>query len=95
MRRPGSESSDRPRELLELVAHRLVGHMPVARELVRERAHVARSLHVVLSAERVDTDTLSTDVAGGHGEVRHAHDHGRALAVLGDAEAVVDAGVAR
>ena len=30
------------------------------------------------------------DVAGGHGEIGHAHDHGGSLAVLGDAEAVVD-----
>ena len=36
----------------------------------------------------------AADVAGRHGEVGHAHDHGRALAVLGDAEAVVDRAVA-
>ena len=34
------------------------------------------------------------DVAGGHGEIRHAHHHGRALAVLGDAQAVIDRAVA-
>ena len=39
-------------------------------------------------------DALAADVAGGHREVGDAHDHRRALAVLGDAEAVVDRGVA-
>ena len=72
----------------------VVGDVPVAGQLVGERAHVARALHVVLAAQRVDADAFVADVAGGHREVGHAHDHGRALAVLGDAEAVVDRGVA-
>ena len=80
--------------LLEQLARRLVGDMAVARELVRERAHVAGALHVVLAAQRVHADALVADVAGDHGEVGHGHDHGRALAVLGDAEAVVDGRVA-
>ena len=73
---------------------RVVGDVAVAGELVRERAHVARALHVVLAAQRVHADADAADVAGRHGEVRHAHDHGRALAVLGDAEAVIDRAVA-
>ena len=60
---------------------------------MREGAHVAGALHVVLAAERVDADPAPTDVAGRHREVCHGHDHGRALAVLGDAEAVVDGGI--
>ena len=80
--------------LLEQLARRLVGDVAVAGELVRERAHVARALHVVLAAQRVHADALVADVAGDHGEVGHGHDHGRALAVLGDAEAVVDGRVA-
>ena len=58
-----------------------------------EGAHVAGALHVVLAAQRVDADPGSADIAGGHREVRHRHDHGRALAVLGHAEPVVDGGV--
>ena len=62
---------------------------------MRERAHVAAALHVVLSAQRVHADALAADVAGDHREVRDRH-HGRAaLAVLGDAEAVVDRRVGR
>ena len=68
----------------------VVGHVPVAGELVRERPHVAGALHVVLPAQRVHADALAADVAGDHGQVGHAHHHRRALAVLGDAEAVVD-----
>ena len=78
----------------EDAAHRLVVDGPVAGELVRERAHVAGALDVVLAAQRVDADAGAADVAGGHGEIGHRHDHGRALAVLGDAESVVDGAVA-
>ena len=70
------------------------GDVAVAGELVREGAHVAGALDVVLPAERVDADALAADVAGDHGQVGHAHHHRRALGVLGDAEAVVDRGVA-
>ena len=34
------------------------------------------------------------EIAGRHGEVGDAHDRGRALSMLGDAEAVIDRGVA-
>jgi hypothetical protein len=66
----------------------------VARQFVREAAHVAGALHVVLPAQRIDADALAADVAGGHGEVGDG-DHGRrALRMLGDAQPVVDRGVA-
>ena len=80
---------------LEQRAHGRVRDVTVARQLVRERAHVARALHVVLAAQRVHADAFAADVAGGHREVRDADDGGRALAVLGDAEAVVDRRVRR
>ena len=80
--------------LLEQPARRLVGDVAIAGELVRERAHVARALHVVLAAQRVHADAFAADVAGDHREVGDGHDGGRALAVLGDAEAVVDGRVA-
>src|SRR5690606_23706701 len=78
---------------LERTADFVVGYRPVSCELVRERAHVAGALHVVLTAQRVHPAAREADVAGGHRQVRHAHDHGRALAVFGDAEAVVDGAV--
>ena len=81
-------------ELLELMADGVVGHVAVAGQLVGERAHVARALHVVLAPQRVDAYAITADVARRHCQVRHAHDHRRALAVLGNAEAVVDRGVA-
>src|SRR2546430_11054534 len=61
---------------------------------VGEGAHVARALHVVLTAQRADAHALAAEVAGGHGEVGDAHDGGRALAVLGDPEPIVDGAVA-
>ena len=61
---------------------------------MRERAHVARALHVVLAAQRIHADAGPADVARRHGEVGDRHDRRRALAVLGDAEAVVDRRVA-
>ena len=80
--------------LLEDVAHALVGNVAIARQLVRERAHVAGALHVVLAAQRIHAHARPADVAGGHGDIRHAHDHGRPLAVLGHAEPVVDGAIA-
>ena len=79
---------------VELVARHLVGQMPVAGQLMRERAHVAGALHVVLAAQRIHAHAFAAEVAGGHGEVGDAHHHGAALAVLGDAEAVVDGAIA-
>ena len=77
--------------------HRLVdaadvveADVAVARQLVREGAHVAGALHVVLPAERVDADAFTPDVSRDHGQVGQTHDHRRALTVLGDAESVVD-----
>ena len=94
MRRPGSTSSGTPQRVFEHAAHARVGHVTVAAELVRERSHVAGALHVVLAAQRVDADAFPSEIAGGHREIRDAHHHRRALAVLGDAEAVVDGAVA-
>ncbi len=79
---------------LEVRAHRGVGDVAVAREFVRERAHVAGALHVVLPAQRIHADALASDVAGGHREVGDRHDRGRALRMLGHAEAVVDRRIA-
>ena len=80
--------------LAEQLARHGVGDVAIAGQLVRERTHVAGALHVVLAAQRVDADAFAAEVAGGHREVGDADHHGAALAVLGDAEAVIDRAVA-
>ena len=94
MRRPGSLSSVTPHAPFEQVADLVAGDMPIARKLVRERAHVAGALHVVLAAQRIHADAFAADIAGRHREIGDRHHRGRALAVLGDAEAVIDRAVA-
>ncbi len=81
-------------ELLEGLARCIVGDVAVTRQLVRERAHVAGALYIVLAAQRVNADARPADIAGDHREVGDRHDGGRALAVFGDAEAVIDRAVA-
>jgi hypothetical protein len=81
--------------VLEDVARGVVADVAVPGQLMGERAKVARTLNVVLPAQRVDPHPRAADVAGSHGEVRHPHDGGRALAVLGHPEAVVDRRVGR
>ena len=61
---------------------------------MRERTHVAGALHIVLAAQRIDADARPADVAGRHRQVGDRHDRGRALAVLGNAEAVINRAVA-
>ena len=82
-----------PQALVD-VAHRVAGDVAIARQFVREGAHVAGALHVVLAAQRVHADAWPADIAGRHGEVGDGDDGGRALAVLGDAEAVIDRAIA-
>ena len=64
--------------------------MAVAGQFMRERPHIAGALDVVLTAQRVNSDALATDIAGGHRQVGHRHHHGGALTVLGDSQAIVD-----
>ena len=52
---------------LEHGAGGVVRDVAVAGNLVRERAHVARALHVVLPAQGVHADAAPADIAGGHG----------------------------
>jgi len=55
-----------------------------------ETAHVASTLHIVLATQGVHTHAFSADHAAGHGQVGNAHDHGRALGMLGNAQAVIN-----
>jgi hypothetical protein len=56
--------------VLEQGAHHGIGNVTIARKLMREGAHVARALHVVLAAQRVHADALASEVAGDHGDWR-------------------------
>ena len=62
---------------------------------MRERPHVARALHVVLTAQRVHAGAGLADIAAQHREVRDRHHGGRALRMLGHAQPVIDAGAGR
>ena len=79
--------------LFEDIANLRYLHMAVAGKFVREGAHVTGTLHVVLAAQRVHADAIAADIAGQHGKVGNADDGGRTLAVLGDAQAVIDCAV--
>ena len=80
--------------VLEQRAGGRVGNVAIARKLVREGAHVAGALHIVLPAQGVHADAGAADVAGRHGEVGDGHYGGAALRMFGDAEAIIDRGVA-
>ena len=67
--------------------------MTVAGQFVGEGAHITGALHVVLPAHGVNAHALAAYVAGEHGEVSDAHNGGRALAVFGNAQAVVNSRV--
>ncbi|MPL67272.1 hypothetical protein SDC9_12963 [bioreactor metagenome] len=81
--------------LLEDRPRGVVRDMAIARQLVREAAHVAAALHVVLPAQRVHPHALAADVAGHHREVGDGDDGGRALRMFGHAKAVIDRGIGR
>ena len=56
-----------------------VRNVAIAWQLVREAAHVTRTLHIVLTTQGVHTHAFTSHHATGHGQVGNAHHHGRAL----------------
>ena len=62
--------------VLEGSAHAGIGDVPITRQFMRERTHVAGTLHVVLPAQGIHADPAATDVAGHHGQVGNRHDCG-------------------
>src|SRR5690606_28114721 len=80
--------------VFEQLAHGRIGNVAIAAQLVREAAHVAAALNVVLTAQRVHAHAAAANVAGRHGEVGNGHHGGRTLTVFGYAKAVVDRAVA-
>src|SRR5699024_8854410 len=67
--------------------------MLITGKFVGERSHVTRALNIILSTQWVDANTFTAEVASCHRQVCNTHDHGRALAVLGDTKAIVDSAV--
>ena len=67
----------------------------IGREHVWKRAHVARALHVVLSAQGVDAAAGFADVTGQHRQISRLPDVLDAGGVLGDAHGEEDGGFVR
>ena len=61
---------------------------------MREGAHVAGALDIVLAAQGIDADALAAEVSGRHREIGDGEHRGRTLAVFGDAEPIVDRRIA-
>src|SRR5690606_22983589 len=80
--------------LFKLLTYAVVGDVTVARELVREGAHIAGALHVVLTTQGVHTHAFAAHVAGCHGQVGNRHHGGGTLAVFSHAQTVVNRAVA-
>ena len=71
---------------LELLAGDLVDHVLETRQLVRERAHVAAALHVVLPAQRAEAGAVAADLPGEQRQVAEREHVVDAVVMLGDAE---------
>ncbi len=75
---------------VELRAQRVVLDVLEAGQAVRQRAHVAAALDVVLATERVDAAPVPADVAGEQHERDEGEDVVDGVVVLGDAERPAD-----
>ena len=60
---------------------------------MREGTDIVGTLNVVLSAQRIDTDAGAAKHAGDHRKIRHREHRGTSLAVLRDAETIINGGV--
>ena len=80
----------RPHARSNFVAMLVVLDVLEAGQLVRERAHVAAALHVVLAAQRIAAAAVAADVAGEQREVDQRQDVVDRVVVLGDAQRPAD-----
>ena len=60
---------------------------------MREATHVAGTLHIILTAQRVNPHAFLAYVTGGHRQVGDADDGGRSLRVFSHTQAVEDGSV--
>ena len=79
-----------PQACVELRPELVVLDVLEARQPIRQGAHVAAALDVVLAAERVDAAAVAPDVAGQQDEVDQGEDVVDRVVVLGDAERPAD-----
>ena len=71
-----------------------IADMAIAGQFVWKAAHVTGALNIVLTAQRVHPNAAPPDISRRHGKIGNRH-HGRAaLAVLGNAEPIIDRAVA-
>ena len=77
---------------LELVTGFVIGHRLIAGQDVRQGAHIAGPLDIVLSAERTEAGAFTAHVAGKHQQVGDAFHVICARSMLGDAHTIEDAG---
>ena len=94
MRRPGSGSSVQFHSFSNIGARHRIRDVAIARQLVGNEAMSQEPCTLFWPRSGFTPTPGRLDVAGRHGEVRNGHDSRRALAVLCDAEAVVDGCVA-
>ena len=59
----------------ELLPDTVVRDMAVTAELMGEGTHVAGPLDIILAAQGINTHPLPANIARGHGEIGHGHDH--------------------
>ncbi|MNS94692.1 hypothetical protein D3C72_1289170 [compost metagenome] len=76
-----------PPGVSKLRAHGGICHVLIAREHVRQHAHIARALYVILPANRADADGRAAEIAGQQRQARQAFHHIHGLAELGHAHA--------
>ena len=79
--------------ILKRLADLVVADRTIAWQFMWERAHIARALNIVLPSKWVNTNPHTANVAGGHSQVRHANNHGRALRMFGNAKAIINTGI--
>ena len=71
-----------------------IADVAISRKFMRETAHVARALDVVLATKRIYADTTAANIPGCHRQIGDCHNGRAALGMLGDAKAVIDRAIA-
>ena len=76
--------------LLELVDAAGVFHVLEAGQAIRDRAHVAAALDVILTAQRIESGAVAPDVTGQQREIDERANVVDGVVMLGDAERPAD-----
>ena len=70
-----------------------VADMTISGQFVREAAHVACALDIILATQRIYAHSAPPDIAGRHSKIGNCHDGRATLAMLGYAKPVIDRAV--